>query len=157
MDAFQQQLEGDGEGCRGISIQFLPPGRISNMHAEQRILRYLQSGSQEEITAMVNAQVLKRENDEDMTKESLRLNPQFLGGLRRCCLACARACFTKEDYDSYKPGPLWVSHSALDYLKPGDIVNIIDAIRRGNDTYVTESSGHLTFDLDSDSAAEEFP
>lgn len=81
----------------------------NGLHAEQRILEFMNCLSGELREEMIGHGTVKTESDDDTERARLRLDPKLLGGMRRCCLACKNASFTEEDSARYCPGPLWPS------------------------------------------------
>lgn len=145
-------LENPVEECQAVTNG--PDG----LHAEQRILKYIESLPKDELelSEMIRRGVVKLETDKTTNKERIRLDPQFLGGLRRCCMACKNACFSEKDSSDYRPGPVWPSDNALAQMQPADRVRLLEDIRENSETYVTgKERGRVTDKVDTDSETED--
>lgn len=86
----------------------------------------------------------------------LKLIPEFLGGLRRACLACSYACFDNADHSSIHPGPLWPTESAAAHMHLEDLEPLQRKIIEQEPTFATlTSDATITFDYDSDNEVDE--
>lgn len=142
-------LERTGHAVGQISLEVVGDSLVGNAHAEQRILHYLKSQPDQVRGAMLQEGVLTAEGD------SLKLRPEYLGGIRRCCFACAYACFTAEDADRVHMGPFWGSKASGTYMEKEDIVRAIEGIRIQVRTHVTMHRDGATMDNDTESDMEE--
>lgn len=109
---------------------------VRSLHAEQRILHYL------------------REEAED---ESLMLQPQLLGGIKRPCFVCAHACFAPGDRANVHPGLLWDTMSATGMLEQSAIEDIAETMQGNPEVYRTlmRRTRKETEDVGSESEDEE--
>lgn len=118
-------------------------------HAEQRILHYLKKESEEIKGDMIAAGAVEVEDGR------LKLKPEYLGGLRRACFACARICHSAAGQASIHPGPFWPSKASLGGAEKLDLVKISEGITEQDPTYVTFEAGQATLDHDTDSGDED--
>lgn len=120
-----------------------------NWHAEQRILHEILTSGVYDIGQMIAAGELKEEDD------SLKLNPNLLGGIRRTCKACEKQVFTNEDAQIHFSGPLWPTHCALDNMDSVSLVRLIQAVEECEATYVTATRENTIVDDGSPSPGDE--
>lgn len=92
---------------------------VDSLHAEQRILHYLRGEAED---------------------ESLMLQPQLLGGIKRPCFVCAHACFAPGDRANVHPGLLWDTKSATCKLEQSAIEDIVGAMQDEPKVYRTWAS-----------------
>lgn len=113
---------------------------VGSLHAEQRILHYLRGKAED---------------------ESLMLQPQLLGGIKRPCFVCAHACFAPGDRANVHPGLLWDTKSATRKLEQSAVEDIVGAMQDEPKVYRTWASeagakraGAGTEEIDSESEDE---
>lgn len=108
---------------------------VRSLHAEQRILHYLRGVAED---------------------ESLMLQPQLLGGIKRPCFVCAHACFAPDDRANVHPGLLWDTKSATGMLEQSVVEDIVGAMQGQPTVYKTQprEAGEETEEIDSESEGE---
>ncbi len=143
-------LAHSGYAFAQIAVWIVGDVSVSNAHAEQRILNFLRHEPQERQNAMVRAGALT------VDEGKLWLRPEYLGGIRRCCFACAYACFSAGDTGSIRRGPFWDSIASGVYMDSESIVRAAEGIRLQVKTHVTvqrskEAKATTEYDTDSES------
>lgn len=99
----------------------------TELHAEQRILRYLRGqaevGERAKQLLMADAVAVYKEYGLVM------LRPELLGGIKRPCLACTHACFTPYDRVKVNSGLFWDTISATGSLEQVALAELVNAIK----------------------------
>lgn len=132
-----------------VIFQMVPDQVPSGTHAEQRILRYLESESEEIREGLLASGAVE---DED---GRMKLKPEYLGGLRRACFACSYACHSDAGRARIHPGPLWPSKASLAVMETPDILRAIRGIAEAEPTFATFEDAKITLDHDTDSEDED--
>lgn len=139
--------QGDNSDRDGDITLFVIPAKDygCDLHAEQRILHYLRKEAQpkgEETDGAVNklGQMVTAGAIAIDGKNRIKLRPELLGGIKRPCLACAFACFTREDFECVHPGLLWLTKAATQHLPPDVVVELLERIRDRDHPITTYST-----------------
>lgn len=149
MYRIHRNLVQSGHAFGEISIRIVGDIGIENAHAEQRILNFLRQEPMERQAAMLEAGALVPDGGE------LWLDPKYLGGIRRCCFACAHACIAPAYRDAIHPGAFWDTRASGVYMDGESIVSAVEGIRAEAGTHVTIQGNRATTECDTDSEAEE--
>lgn len=132
----------------GIRIRIVGDVTVQNAHAEQRILDNMRHEPEERLGEMCRAGTLLEEGGK------LWLNPQYLGGIRRCCFACAYACIAPGYLDGVHPGAFWDSRASGVYMDGESTVRAVEGIRTMIGTHMTVQGSRATTEHDTDSDSE---